>query len=437
MISLTASSDAVAQRGEGALQRPVVRDDGGLEPAAIHMLVQVILRPDAGVDGGQVDPRKWHGCSFERRSGPARVPAQRSAWWTLRRSCSFILRTRVTVKRCAQNCSFLAAAARPQTRSSARPTLAAEFVLPGHPFTRNHRKGPDSNAKRTEALRNAGPPLRPVPGPDHRRTAGPHLAGQGHHQGPALVRRGPARRQPGPDRPDEPGPQDEDVRPAGPHGLQGDRGRLPVRLADRLRLRPAADRGQPHPGRRHHPGADPGPRAPDRADLRVPGRREAGHRAPVQLHVGPAAPGRLQPGRGRHPGHRPAGRAAVQEVRGNPRRHAHHLRVLAGILHRHRAGVRRPGLQRRRRRLRGLGGPPGHHQPARHGGNGHPQRLRRLHRVDEPATCTRAKASSCPCTRTTTAAPASPPPSWATWPARTGSKAACSATASGPATWTW
>ena len=61
---------AVAQGGEGALQRPVVRDDrGALEPAAVHMLVQVILRPDAGVDGGQVDPRKWHGCSFERQAG--------------------------------------------------------------------------------------------------------------------------------------------------------------------------------------------------------------------------------------------------------------------------------------------------------------------------------------------------------------------------------
>ena len=53
--------------------------------------------------------------------------------------------------------------------------------------------------------------------------------------------------------------------------------------------------------------------------------------------------------------HRPAGCAAVQEVRGNPRGYAHHLRVLAGVLHRHRAGVRRPGLQRHRRRLRGLG----------------------------------------------------------------------------------
>ena len=41
------------------------------------------------------------------------------------------------------------------------------------------------------------------------------------------------------------------------------------------------------------------------------------------------------------------------------------------------------------------------------------------------------------CTRTTTAAPRWPPPSWACWPAPTGSRAACSATASAPATWTW
>ena len=41
------------------------------------------------------------------------------------------------------------------------------------------------------------------------------------------------------------------------------------------------------------------------------------------------------------------------------------------------------------------------------------------------------------CTRTTTAAPPSPPPSWATWRAPTASRAACSATASAPATSAW
>ncbi len=132
-----------------------------------------------------------------------------------------------------------------------------------------------------------------------------------------------------------------------------------------------------------------------------------------------------------------AGRPAVQEVRGNPRRHPHHLRVLAGVLHRHRAGVRRRGLQRHHRRLRASADRqviinlPATVEMAT------PERLRRLHRVDEPAPAPAATASSCPCTRTTTAAPASPPPSWATWPAPTASRAACSATASAPATWTW
>ena len=73
------------------------------------------------------------------------------------------------------------------------------------------------------------------------------------------------------------------------HGLQGDRGRLPGRQPDRLRLRPPADRGRPGPGRRHHPGADPGPRRADRAHLRVAARRQAGDRAPLQLDVAPCS----------------------------------------------------------------------------------------------------------------------------------------------------
>ena len=41
------------------------------------------------------------------------------------------------------------------------------------------------------------------------------------------------------------------------------------------------------------------------------------------------------------------------------------------------------------------------------------------------------------CTRTTTAVPPSPPPSWRSWPAPIGSRAVCSAMASAPATSTW
>ncbi len=47
------------------------------------------------------------------------------------------------------------------------------------------------------------------------------------------------------------------------------------------------------------------------------------------------------------------------------------------------------------------------------------------------------RTSSCRCTRTTTVAPPSPPRSSATWPGRTASRAACSATVSAPATSTW
>ena len=96
----------------------------------------------------------------------------------------------------------------------------------------------------------------------------PHLAGQGHRPGAAVVRGRPARRQPGPDRPDEPGPQAPHVRAAGRDGLQGDRGRLPVGQPDRLRLRPRDHRAGRHPRRRHHPGADAVPARADRAHLR-------------------------------------------------------------------------------------------------------------------------------------------------------------------------
>ena len=43
----------------------------------------------------------------------------------------------------------------------------------------------------------------------------------------------------------------------------------------------------------------------------------------------------------------------------------------------------------------------------------------------------------CRSTRTTTGAPRSPTPSWPCWRAPTGSRAACSATASAPATYAW
>ncbi len=57
------------------------------------------------------------------------------------------------------------------------------------------------------------------------------LAGPQAHQGAALVRGRPPRRQPGAHRPDGPGAQAAHVRDARRHGLQGDRGRVPVARA--------------------------------------------------------------------------------------------------------------------------------------------------------------------------------------------------------------
>jgi len=64
--------------------------------------------------------------------------------------------------------------------------------------------------------------------------------------------------------------------------------------------------------------------------------------------------------------------------------HPGHLRVLAGVLHRHRTGLRRPDLQCGDGRPGDVRGPPGDPEPAGHGGNGHPERLRGLDRMDVP-----------------------------------------------------
>ena len=61
-----------------------------------------------------------------------------------------------------------------------------------------------------------------------------------HRQGAAVVLGRPARRQPGAHRPDGPRAQAADVRDPRRDGLQGDRGRLPVGVAARLRLRPVS-----------------------------------------------------------------------------------------------------------------------------------------------------------------------------------------------------
>ena len=50
----------VAQRGEGAFQRPVVRDGGLREPRAVHVPEEVVLRADGRVDIGQYDSGAAH-----------------------------------------------------------------------------------------------------------------------------------------------------------------------------------------------------------------------------------------------------------------------------------------------------------------------------------------------------------------------------------------
>ena len=259
----------------------------------------------------------------------------------------------------------------------------------------------------------------------------------GHHHRPALVRRRPARRQPGADRPDDPRPQAAHVRAAGPAGLQGDRGRLPGRQPDRLRLRPPADRGRPGPRRRHDPGADPGPRRADRAHLRVPARRQAGDRAPLQLDVAPCSAGSCSAPTARGSSTSPSTArswCASWPSRWTTPRSASSTRrspsPAPSSTSPWRSATPSPTS----------GSPPPTGRPS--------STCRRPSRwPSRPSTPTRssgctatwagATPSSSACTRTTTGAPPSPPPSWATAPAPTASRAACSATASAPATSTW
>ena len=187
--------------------------------------------------------------------------------------------------------------------------------------------GPRPAPQHPAQQRHARRALPPLPAD---RPAGPHLAVADDHRGAALALHRPARRQPGADRPDDAGPQAHDVRAAGADGLQGDRGRLPVRLRDRLRLRAPAHRGRPDPRRRHDLGADPGPRGPDRAQRAVAGRRAPRQHPPLQ-RAGPAVPPRRLPRRqGRGQGDRDPRHRDGDEVRRVLPRHDHdRLRVLA------------------------------------------------------------------------------------------------------------
>ena len=229
--------------------------------------------------------------------------------------------------------SFFAAATRPHPRPAPRRGVDARRRPRDCPSSGAARMSTDVTVDpiaRQRPSAHAVPALPAVPAAVRRRPARPAVADPARRGRAPLVRGRPARRQPGPDRPDVPRAQAADVHAAGADGLQGDRGRLPGRQPDRLRLRPAAHRAGPDPGRRHHPGAGPVPRAPDRPDLRVDPRRQAGHRALLQLDLDAAAPGGVRPGQGRHHRHRHHRRPALPEVRGDPHPgHRDLLRVLA------------------------------------------------------------------------------------------------------------
>ena len=153
------------------------------------------------------------------------------------------------------------------------------------------------------------PLARPAP------TARPHLARPPVHQGAPLGQRRPARRQPGPHRPDGLRAQARAVPDAGRRRLQGDRGRVPLGQPDRLRL-PAPDhRRGADPRRRRDPGAHPVPPGADRAHLRVAAGAHRGLRALLQLGLRAPTARRLRARQGRHHRHRRQGGRAVQAVR--------------------------------------------------------------------------------------------------------------------------
>ena len=272
-----------------------------------------------------------------------------------------------------------------------------------HPRTHHEDSAPAAQPDAVRALR-AVPTDRP---------AGPHLARQGDHRGAALALDRPARRQPGAHRPDEPGAEDDDVRPPGPDGLQGDRGRLPGGQRDRLRVRPPAHRERPDPRRRHHLGADPGPRGPHRAQRPVAGRRTPREHPPLQRAGAAVPPGRLPGEQRRDQGHRdPRHRDRPEEHRELPGRHGHRLRVQPRDLHLDRAALLARGVRGGLRRLAARGRPRDHPQPAGDGRVRDAERLRRPDRVVRPTADPAPEHRDQPAPAQRPRAPRSPRPSW-------------------------
>ena len=125
--------------------------------------------------------------------------------------------------------------------------------------------------------------------------------------------------------------------------------------------------------------------------------RGAGDRPLLQLDQPAAAPGRLRTRPGRHRRHRRQRRQALPQARGAASELGDSLRVLAGELHAHRAGLRHRDLRAGDGRHRAGRRPPDHPQPAGDGRVLLPQRLRRRDRVvrtnDQPPRQGRALAA--------------------------------------------
>jgi len=307
---------------------------------------------------------------------------------------------------CVSGCSSLAAAARACSRGRLPPRGVWRCAV-GRPS--GPHEEPTHHGQPPAAHFHADPQVPSVRPGRHPR---PYVARPADHPGSALALHRPARRQPGPDRPDVAGAQACDVRSAGEDGLQGDRGRLPGLRADRLRLRALDRRGRGRdPGRCDDLRTDPGPRGPDRADRRVAEGREARERPPLQRHGPGLPPGRLPWLPGRHQadrgGRHPAGDGVRREAAGS--RDRVRLPVQPRDLHRHRTGLRPGGLRSGHGRLAARAGPRDHPEPARHRGALDPFHARGPFRVDAPPA---ASSSACPSTPTTTAARRSRRPSW-------------------------
>ena len=159
-----------------------------------------------------------------------------------------------------------------------------------------------------------------------------------------------ARRQPGARRADGFVTQAGDVRPARPPRHQGDRGRFPLCVEDRLRLRPQPDRERADPRAHDDRGSHAGATGTDRADLRGDRGGAACDRPPLQLDLDHPAASRLPARQGRDHGTGHARHDALQEARREDL-DGDRLPVLAGKLPRDRARLRTRDLRGRDLRL--------------------------------------------------------------------------------------